>query len=148
MERILFVCLGNICRSPMGEIILRDLIRKAHREREFLIASAATSSWEIGNPVYPPAREELCRHGLSCEGKQARQLKASEYGQWDRILAMDERNKEDMLALFGGDPEHKIRLLMEYAGESREVADPYFTGNFSKAYEDILTGCQALLKSL
>ena len=148
MKKILFVCLGNICRSPMGEFVFKDLAEKAGRRDEFRIGSAATSSWEIGNPVYPPAREALQRHGITCEGKQARQLTEEDYEAWDLILAMDRRNMEDMQALFGGDPRHKLRLLMEFAGESREVADPYFTRDFEKSYEDILKGCQGLLKSI
>ena len=148
MKRILFVCLGNICRSPMAEFVMKDLVRKAGREGEFFIASAATSSWELGNPVYPPARAILEAHGIDCTGKQARQLEMADYERFDLLIGMDERNLEDMRAICGGDPEGKILPLLHWGSSLRQVADPYFTGDFQTTWEDIREGCQGLLKAL
>ena len=149
MIRILFVCHGNICRSPMAEFILKDLAEKAGRSAEFVIASAATSAEELGNPVYPPARRELAEHGIGCAGHTARRLRAEDYGRWDLLIGMDQANLRNMVRLFGGDPSGKCRLLLDYAGRpGQEVADPWYTGNFSTAWEDILAGCQGLLAAL
>ena len=147
MIRILFVCHGNICRSPMGEFILKDLAAKAGLADRFQIESAATSTEEIGNPVYPPARRKLAQHGIDCAGKTARQLTAADYGRFDLLLGMDRANIRNMTRICGGDPQGKIRLLMEYAGQpGREVADPWYTGDFDATWDDVLAGCQGLLK--
>ena len=131
----------------MGEFILKDLVKKAGREREFLIESAATSTEEIGNPVYPPARRKLAQHGISCAGKTARQLTAADYSRFDMLLGMDRANIRNMTRICGGDPQGKIRLLMEYAGQpGREVADPWYTGDFDATWDDVLAGCQGLLQ--
>ena len=149
MIRILFVCHGNICRSPMAEFVLKDLAEKAGRSAEFVIASAATSAEELGNPVYPPARRELARHGIGCAGHAARRLRAEDYDRWDLLIGMDQANLRNMVRLFGGDPSGKCRLLLDYAGRpGQEVADPWYTGDFSTAWEDILAGCQGLLAAL
>lgn len=152
MTKIMFVCHGNICRSPMAEFIMKDLVKKAGREREFLIASSATSTeeiWEdVGNPVYPPAARELSRHGLSSEGKRAVQIKKSDYGKWDMILCMDSKNLRNLHRIFGGDPEGKIRKLMSLAGSDADVSDPWYTGDFAGVYDDIYKGCKALLSEL
>lgn len=148
MKRILFVCLGNICRSPMAEFVLKDLVRKAGREGEFKIESAATSGWEIGNPVYPPVRALLDAHGVSCVGKTARQLRKDEYGCYDLFIGMDEQNVRDMRTLFGGDPQGKVKSLLSYAGLTRAIADPWFTRDFEAAWKDIEMGCKALLAEL
>lgn len=149
MIRILFVCHGNICRSPMAEFVLKDLAEKAGRSAEFVIASAATSAEELGNPVYPPARRELARHGIGCAGHAARRLRAEDYDRWDLLIGMDQANLRNMVRLFGGDPSGKCRLLLDYAGRpGQEVADPWYSGDFSTAWEDILAGCQGLLAAL
>ena len=148
MVKILFVCHGNICRSPMAEFVMKDLVKKAGRDGEFDIASAATSSEEIGNPVYPQARRKLAEHGLACDGKRARQLTARDYGQYDLIIGMDSANIRALRRASGGDPEGKVRLLLSYTPHPRDVADPWYTGDFDAAWNDIYTGCQALLDSL
>ena len=149
MIKILFVCHGNICRSPMGEFILKDLVEKAGLADRFQIESAATSTEEIGNPVYPPARRKLAQHGIDCAGKTARQLTADDYGRFDLLLGMDRANIRNMTRICGGDPQGKIHLLMEYAGHpGREVADPWYTGDFDAAWDDVLAGCQGLLRKI
>lgn len=152
MIKVLFLCHGNICRSPMAEFILKDMVTKKGLDEQFQIASGATSTEEIwngvGNPVYPPARDELAKHGISCEGKQAVRIKKEDYDQYDFLIGMDFANIRNMKRIFGGDPEGKIKLLMEYAGASREVADPWYTGKFDVTYRDILTGCEALFEYL
>ena len=149
LYRILFVCHGNICRSPMGEFILKDLAAKAGLADRFQIESAATSTEEIGNPVYPPARRKLAQHGIDCAGKTARQLTADDYGRFDLLLGMDRANIRNMTRICGGDPQGKIHLLMEYAGHpGREVADPWYTGDFDATWDDVLAGCQGLLRKI
>ncbi len=152
MKKIMFVCHGNICRSPMAEFIMKDLIKRAKREGELLIASSATSTEEIwngvGNPVYPPAKRELSLHGLSCEGKRAVQIKKSDYEKWDMIVCMDSKNLRNLHRIFGGDPEGKISKLLSHAGSDRDVSDPWYSGDFSRAYSDIYKGCRALLESI
>lgn len=148
MVKILFVCHGNICRSPMAEFIMKDLVTKAGREREFEIASAATSTEEIGNSVYPPARRKLAEHGIRCDGKTARQLTRSDYDYYDLLIGMDSYNMRNMQRMCGGDNEGKMHLLMEYTERFGDVADPWYTGNFDATWRDCLEGCQALLKQL
>ena len=133
----------------MGEFILKDLAAKAGLEDRFHIESAATSTEEIGNPVYPPARQKLAQHGIDCAGKTARQLTAADYGRFDLLLGMDRANIRNMTRICGGDPQGKIHLLMEYAGHpGREVADPWYTGDFDAAWDDVLAGCQGLLRKI
>ena len=149
MIKILFICHGNICRSPLGEFILKDLVEKAGLADRFHIESAATSTEEIGNPVYPPARRKLAQHGIDCAGKTARQLTAADYGRFDLLLGMDRANIRNMTRICGGDPQGKIHLLMEYAGHpGREVADPWYTGDFDATWDDVLAGCQGLLRKI
>ena len=149
MVKILFVCLGNICRSPMAEYIMKDLVKKAGLDNRVVIASAATSREEIGNPVYPPARRKLAEHGIGCEGHAARQLVSRDYDRFDLLIGMDHANIRNMQRICGGDTEGKIHLLMEYAGKSeKEVSDPWYTDDFETAWKDILTGCQGLFRSL
>ena len=149
MTRILFVCHGNICRSPMAEFVMKDLVKKVGLEDQFQIASAATSSEEIGNPVYPPARRKLAEHGISCSGKTARQLRREDYGKYDLLIGMDQANIRNIRRICGGDPEGKIHLILEYAGRSgQEVADPWYTGDFEATYRDVLEGCQGLIAHL
>lgn len=142
--KILFVCHGNICRSPMAEFVMKDIVEKAGIGDKVYIASAATSSEEIGSPVHRGTVRELEKRGISCAGKYAVKLEKSDYGYYDHIVGMDLYNLRNMLRLFGGDPENKVRLLMSFAGESRDVDDPWYTRDFETAYRDISSGCAAL----
>lgn len=150
--RIMFVCHGNICRSPMAEIVMRDLLEKKGLFDRVQVASSATSTEEIrngvGNPVYPPARRELARHGLSAEGKRAVQLRREDYDKYDLFVGMDSANIRNMHRMLGGDPAGKIHKLLEYAGRDADVADPWYTGEFDRTYADVLEGCAALLNAL
>ena len=137
MIKILFICLGNICRSPMAEFIMRDIVAKAGLSEKFEIASAATSAWEIGNQVYPPARQKLEEHGISCAGKTARQMTPLDYERYDHLIVMDHSNLQDALRIAGEDPQHKISMLMDATARPRDVADPWYTGNFERTYLDI-----------
>ena len=152
MVKILFVCHGNICRSPMAEFIFKDLVRKCGRAEEFEVASCATSREEIwngvGNPVYPPAREELAKHGIGCAGKRAVQLTKADYKHYDLLIGMDENNIRNMMRILGADPEGKVRKLMDYTGRGGDVADPWYSDRFDIAYRDIEEGCKALLEHL
>jgi len=148
MIKILFVCHGNICRSPMAEFIMKDLVARAGLADRFEIASAATSTEELGNPVYPPARRKLAEHGLGCEGKTARQMTRADYQHYDYLIAMDRMNLRNMRPFVGDDPEGKVSLLMSYAGRQREVADPWYTGDFETTWQDLNEGCRALLSTL
>ena len=148
MIKILFVCHGNICRSPMAEFIMKDLVSKAGRSDEFSIASAATSTEELGNPVYPAARRELNRHGISCDGKFARQMVRADYEKYDLLIGMDHANYRNMLRMYDGDPAGKISLLLDHTDRPGEVSDPWYSGDFSTAWSDILRGCKALLAKL
>ena len=148
MTKILFVCHGNICRSPMAEFVMKDLVEKAGLADEFTIASAATSTEEIGNPVYPPVRQLLARHGISCAGKTARQLQRGDYAAWDLFIGMDTANLRNMTRLFGGDPEGKVHALLDYTHRPGEVADPWYTGDFESTWRDVVEGCTGLLQSL
>lgn len=148
MIKILFVCHGNICRSPMAEFVMKDLVKQAGLEAAFQIASAATSAEELGNPVYPPARRILAQHGISCAGKTARQLTRADYSRYDLLIGMDGANLRNMQRLFGGDPDGKISLLLDHAGVRRDVADPWYTGDFQATWDDVTTGCTALLEEL
>ena len=149
MTNILFVCHGNICRSPMAEFVMKDLVEKAGLGERFHIASAATSREEIGNPVYPPARRELAEHGIGCEGHAARQITAGDYQDFDLLIAMDSANLRNMRRFYGGDPAGKIHMLLDYAGRpGEEVADPWYTGDFQATWQDVSAGCAGLLKQL
>ena len=148
MIRILFVCHGNICRSPLAEFIMKDLVNRSYLSDRFEIASAATSTEEIGNPVYPPARAKLAEHGLSCAGKTARQMTKQDYSCYDYIVAMDQWNLKNIAGIIGEDKEHKVTRLLDWTSEPRDIADPWYTGNFDRAYDDILYGCRCMLQKL
>ena len=148
MIKILFVCHGNICRSPMAEFVMKDLVKKAGLESQFRIESAATSREEIGNPVYPPARRKLKEHGISCEGHAARQLTNQDYEEYDLLIGMDQANLRSMYNICGGDFSDKMSLLMEHTDHSGDVADPWYTGDFEATWQDVLAGCQGLLKEI
>jgi len=145
MIRILFVCHGNICRSPMAEFVMKDLVRRAGRAEEFLIGSAATTAEELGNPVYPPARRKLAEHGIACDGKTARLLRREDYAACDLLIGMDRENLRDMRRICGGDPAGKLRLLMDFTARPGSVADPWYTGDFEATWRDVAEGCRALL---
>lgn len=151
MIKVLFVCYGNICRSPMAEFVFKKMLQERGLEELFYVASAATSDEEIwcgvGNPVYPPAREELARHGIGCEGKRACQLVRADYDKYDYLLGMDQNNMRNMARITGrqGGKQH---LFLSFAGEARSVADPWYTRDFRKTYEDVVKGCEAFLKYL
>ena len=148
MIHVLFICHGNICRSPMAEFVMKDLVRKAGLETHFHIESAATSTEEIGNSVYPPARRKLAEHGIGCAGKTARQLRRDDYARWDYLVGMDEANRRNITRMCGGDPENKISLLLDHTPDPREVADPWYTGNFERTWLDVSEGCAALLAEI
>ena len=148
MIKILFICHGNICRSPMAEFVMKDLVKQAGLETQFQISSAATSTEEIGNPVYPPARRKLAEHGIGCVGKTARQMTKQDYREYDLLIGMDHANLRNMTRICGGDPEDKLRLLLDYTDRPGEVADPWYTGNFEQTWRDVSAGCRGLLESL
>ena len=151
MTRILFICHGNICRSPMAEFIFKDMVKKAGMEKDFYIESAATSTEEIymgrGNPVYPPAREQLLLHGIDPKGKTARQLTKSDYDKFDLLIGMDSMNMRNISRMIGEDRENKIKKLLDYCDGS-DVSDPWYTGRFKECYECIEKGCRALFNEL
>ena len=152
MIKVLFVCHGNICRSPMAEFVLKDMVKRRGVADQFHIESRATSSEEIwggrGNPVYPPARKILAQHGISCEGKEAQRLTKEDYQNYDYIIGMDSENMRWMKRMLNGDPEGKLSLLMDYTDHPRSVADPWYTGDFNETWRDIMDGCAGLLAEM
>ena len=146
MKKILFVCHGNICRSPMAEFIMKDIVKKADMADQFHIESAATSTEEIGNSVYPPARRKLAEHGISCEGKTARQMTRSDYDRFDLLVGMDEWNIRNMKRIAGGDPDRKIFKMLDFTSRHGDVADPWYTGNFDATWRDCLEGCEMIFQ--
>ncbi len=148
MKRLLFVCHGNICRSPMAEFVMRDLVERAGLGDRFEIASAATSGEEIGNPVYPPARRKLAEHGIGCDGKTARRLVAEDGRRYDLLIGMDRANLRDMRRICGPEAEGKLRLLLDGTDRPGDVADPWYTGDFEATWRDVLAGCRGLLERL
>ena len=147
MIKILFLCHGNICRSPMAEFMFKDMVEKAGVGDEFYIESAATSSEELGNPVYPPARRKLAEHGISCAGHAARRVEKSDYARFDYIIGMDSANIRSLRRIMGGDPEGKISLMLDHAGRPGcEVADPWYTGNFESTWRDLEAGLRGFLE--
>ncbi len=152
MTKIMFVCHGNICRSPMAEFVFKTLAEEKGVSDRFSVSSSATSDDEIiggvGNPVYPPAVRELAKHGISCEGKRAVRLRREDYGKYDLFICMDNQNLRNIMRIFGSDPENKVRRLLDYTESGGEVADPWYTRRFDTAFDDIYRGCKTLLNSL
>ena len=148
MIKILFICLGNICRSPMAEFLLKDMVKKRGIAADFYIASAATSTYEIGNPVHRGTRAKLAQYGISVAGKTAVQLTKEDYAKYDYLIGMDTANIRDIMRITGSDPQHKVYKLLQFAGSERNIADPWYTGNFDVTYDDIYEACTALLDSL
>lgn len=148
MVKIMFVCHGNICRSTMAEFLMKDKVEKLGESDKFLIASAGTSSEELGNPVHYGTRRVLDRLGISCVGKRATKLSVKDYDKYDYFVGMDEANRRNMNFLFGGDKENKVSCLMDYTSRPREVADPWWTGDFEETYQDIKEGLDAFYEFL
>lgn len=148
MPHILFVCHGNICRSPMAEFIMKDLIRKAGCEKAITVDSAAATTEEIGNDMYPPAKRMLAKEGIPFTPRHARLITKEDYERSDYIVCMDEENLSDLSRLTRGDPEKKVSLLLSFEGRKSEVADPWYTGNFEETYADLVEGCTALLDTI
>ena len=148
MIKVLFICHGNICRSPMAEFVFKDLVACRGLSHLFHIESAATSTEELGNPVYPPARRKLNSLGIDCSGKRARQMNKSDYDKFDYLIGMDTYNMRNINRICGGDPDGKVYKMLSIAGESRDMADPWYTGDFEATYRDVLKGSEALLDML
>ena len=143
MIKILFICHGNICRSPMAEFVMKDMVEKKGLQNQFHIESAATSREEIGNSVYPPAKRMLAKHGISCEGKRARQVTKADLEHYDYLVLMDRNNMSNMIRMFGVENMKKVSMLLD-----RDVADPWYTGNFDKTMQDVQVGCTKLLNQI
>ena len=148
MLEILFVCHGNICRSPMAEFVMKDCLRARGLADRVHVESAATSTEELGNPVHRGTRKILVAKGIDCSGKTARQMSRADYERYDMLIGMDEENVRRMKAICGGDPDSKISKLLAFAGSSRSIADPWYTGDFEATWQDVLAGCQGLLREL
>lgn len=148
MKRIMFVCHGNICRSPMAEFIMKDIVKRAGREDEFYITSAATSTEEIGNDIYPPAQAEMKMRGVAFGRHYAVQVKSSDYDKYDLFVIMDDNNARNISRIFRRDDEHKIHKLLEFAGRSDDVSDPWYTRRFDIAFDDIYSGCVGLFEKV
>jgi len=148
MIKVMFVCLGNICRSPMAEFVLKDLVRKRNLENKFLIKSSATSYEEIGNDVHYGTVRKLNSVGVLVEKREAIRLTKEDYNKYDYIIGMEERNVQNILKIVGQDQENKVYKLLDFSSNPRDIADPWYTGNFDKTYDDILEGCEAFLKKI
>ena len=149
MIKVLFICHGNICRSPMAEFIFKDMLNKKGIENQFSISSAATSREEIGNPVYPPAREELARHSIGCAGKRAVQVTKQDYEKYDYLICMDTNNLRNLARIIGEDCECKVSLLLDYSNRpGSSIADPWYSGNFQITYQDTVEGLEGFLDDL
>ncbi len=148
MHRIVFICHGNICRSPMAEFVLKDMVKKRGIADDFFIESRATSTEEIGNPVHHGTTRKLAQFGISTAGKTAIQLRKSDYEKYDYLICMDSWNVRNTLRIIGSDKDGKVSKLLSFAGEGGDIADPWYTGNFDETYDDVLRGCKEFLKHL
>lgn len=148
MIRILFICHGNICRSPLAEFVMKQMVRDRGIESDFLIASAATSTEELGNDIYPPMQEAMRRHGIEFEHRGARQVKRGELEDWDLLICMDRRNLKNLERMYKNQVKGRVSLLLSYAGRDDEVEDPWYSRDFEQAYEDVVEGCEGLLSCL
>ncbi len=152
MVKIMFVCHGNICRSPMAEFVFKSLLKKKNLQDKYFVQSSATSTEEIwgnvGNPVYPPAKEELKKHGIDCSGKRAVLVTLADYEKYDLLVVMDSNNVRNLMRIIGSDPDKKVHKLLSFADSSADVSDPWYTRDFATCYNDILKGCKALLEKL
>ena len=148
MTKILFVCLGNICRSPMAEFVFRDMVQKQGLGDRFSVASAATSTEELGNPVHPGTQRRLAREGISTRGKTAVQLTRRDYQRYDSLIGMAQRTLSGMLRILGSDPAGKVHRLLDFTDRPRDIADPWYTGDFDRTYDDVVEGCRGLLAHL
>ncbi len=148
MIRIMFVCYGNICRSPMAEFMMKKLVKEKGKEKDFYIASSATSTEELGNPVHRGTRAVLDKHGISYAGKYSVRLRADDYNKYDYFIGMDENNRSTMKRMLGGDPDGKVSLLLDYTSSPRDVADPWWTGDFRATEFDVMSGTKALYEFL
>lgn len=146
--RILMICLGNICRSPMAEYVLRDLVSKEGLEHEIVVDSAATSRYQIGCTPHHGTRRVLAKHGIPCGNHRARQLTRRDYDRYDLIIGMDDENRWDILNILGDDPADKVHLLLDWSDHPRAIADPWYTGDFETTYADVLEGCETLLRHI
>ena len=148
MIKVLMICHGNICRSPMAAYIFRDMVRRQGLGDQFKIASAATSREEIGNSIYPPAKRKLAQYGISSDGHRARQITKKDYEEYDYLLVMEQYNIRNMMRILGSDPQSKVCRLLDFADRPRDIDDPWYSGDFETAYRDIYEGCEALLKHI
>lgn len=148
MKNIMFVCHGNICRSPMAEFVFKDLLEKRHLEDQFSVVSSATSREEIGHPVHPGTRKILSQHGISCEGKSSLQFMKKDYDHYDMIVCMDDYNIKNLLRIIGEDKQGKISKLMDFTEQPKDIEDPWYSGDFDETYADVKKGCEALLDYL
>ncbi|MDY3250597.1 MAG: low molecular weight protein-tyrosine-phosphatase [Candidatus Choladocola sp.] len=148
MIKVLFICHGNICRSPLAMFLFRDIVRKEGMQEQFVIDSAATSMEEIGNPIYPLAKRKLKEHGITAEGHRARRMERSDYQKYDYLIGMEQFNIRNMMRILGSDPQHKVYRLLDFGNRPRDIDDPWYTGDFETAYRDILEGCEALLAEI
>ncbi|MDL2206833.1 low molecular weight phosphotyrosine protein phosphatase [Eubacteriales bacterium OttesenSCG-928-N13] len=148
MKKIMFVCHGNICRSTMAEFVMKDLLRKEGLDKHWQVQSSATSTEEIGNDTHPGTRRALHAHGIPFERRHAVQMRKQDYAQFDRWIGMDGRNIQNMLRILGGDPDHKVMRLLDLTDHPRDIADPWYTGEFEQTYSDVLEGCEALLAQI
>lgn len=148
MIKILFICHGNICRSTMAEFVMKDLIHKSGMSNEFYIESAATSREEIGNDTHPGTKHKLQEIGIPYTKRKARQVTVYDYEEYDYLIIMDGENQRGLNRIIGKDSQHKVYKLLDFAGQNRDIADPWYTGNFDGTFDDVLLGCKCLLEKL